>query len=367
MKILYVITKANWGGAQKYVYDLATSAQEEGHTPVLAYGMPGRLSEELAARGIRSIPLSGLSRDVNVAGEWSAFTKLLTLIKDEQPDVVHVNSSKGGLALLAARMRGVKRIVFTAHGWAFNEDRSAFQKSVLRFIYQVTVLLSHTTICVSDAIRRDIESPLLHAKLIVIRNGIEKVSYLSRDDARHVFRSDASGIWAGMTAELHSTKRVEDAIEAVATLRDEFPTLSLTVMGEGEEREKLEEMVTRLGLKGRVFLAGFMPNAPRLLHAFDLFLMPSRTEALGYAAIEAGYAGLPVIAANVGGLPEVITSGETGLLVPPESPVALADAIRTLLTEPERAKEYGVALKAYVEKTFSKERMVRETFALYKS
>lgn len=365
MKILYVITKANFGGAQKYVYDLASAAQEAGHSPVVAYGVPGKLSDMLRERGIRTVELQGLGRDLRLSGELSAFSQLLKVLKEERPDAVHVNSSKGGLALLAARIRGVKRILFTAHGWAFNEDRSPFQKKVLRLIYTITVLLSHTTICVSNAVRRDIDSALLRKKLLVIRNGIEAAQYLSKDDARHAFRSDASGIWVGMIAELHPTKRVEDALHALGKLRDEFPTLSLTVMGEGEERQRLEELVTALNLAGRVHLPGYTHDAPRLLHAFDLFLMPSRTEALGYAAIEAGYAGLPVIVSNVGGLPEVIEHEKTGLLVPPENPDALADAMRTLLSDPGCAKQYGTALKAHVEKEFSKERMVRETLVLY--
>jgi glycosyltransferase involved in cell wall biosynthesis len=367
MKILYFITKANFGGAQKYVYDLASSAQEIGHSPVVVYGVPGKLSELLRERGIRTIQLHGLGRDLKPSGELSVFFQLLRVLSDERPDVLHVNSSKGGLALLAGRIRGVKQILFTAHGWAFNEDRPKLQKKILRFIYTITILLSHTTICVSEAVRRDIEASHLRNKLRVIRNGIEGVPYLSRTDARHAFRSDASGTWVGMTAELHPTKRIADAIRAVAKLKEEFPDLSLTVMGEGEEREKLETLVRELYLSREVFLPGFTADAPRLLGAFDLFLMPSRTEALGYAAIEAGYAGLPVIASNVGGLPEVIEHEKTGLLVPAENPDALADAMRALLTNPERAKQYGTALKAHVEKEFSKERMVRETLALYRA
>jgi glycosyltransferase involved in cell wall biosynthesis len=365
MKILYFITKANFGGAQKYVFDLASSAQEAGHAPVLVYGVPGKLSLMCKERGIRTIQLSGLQRDLEPSGELSAFFQLFRILKEECPDVIHVNSSKGGLALLAARIRGIKKILFTAHGWAFNEDRSHLQKKLLRFIYTITILLSHATICVSEAVRRDIEIPLIRNKLRVIRNGIEGASLLSRDDARHAFKSDAGGIWIGMTAELHKTKCIGDAIRALARLRDKFPTLSLTVMGEGEEREKLEALIQELSLEEKVFLPGFTADAPRLLGAFDLFLMPSRTEALGYAAIEAGYAGLPVIASNVGGLPEVIEHEKTGLLVPAENPSALADAIDTLLSNKERAKQYGIALKAHVEKEFSKEIMVRETFALY--
>jgi len=165
----------------------------------------------------------------------------------------------------------------------------------------------------------------------------------------------------GMIAELHPTKRVNDAIEAIA----DIPNVMLVVLGEGEARTRLEKLITEKGVADRVKLPGFIAEAPTYLLAFDLFLVPSRTEALAYAAIEAGYAALPVIATNVGGLPEVIAAGKTGMLIPPCSPGTLANAIRSLLASPDRAKKYGVALKVHVEQEFSKERMVRETLELY--
>ena len=122
MKILYVITKANWGGAQKYVYELATAMKERGHEVAVAYGTEGLLAERLGQAGIRTLPIGGLSRDIDAKAEVSAWRSLLSLIKEEQPDLVHVNSSKGGLALIAARIAGIRRIIFTAHGWAFNAE-----------------------------------------------------------------------------------------------------------------------------------------------------------------------------------------------------------------------------------------------------
>jgi glycosyltransferase involved in cell wall biosynthesis len=277
-----------------------------------------------------------------------------------------VNSSKGGLALLAARIAGVKRILFTAHGFAFNEKRPRFQKALIRAAYVVTVLLSHETICVSEAVRRDIAFPLLGGKLRVIRNGIDAPAYRAKRSARNILRpTDAKRTWLGMIAELHPTKRVEDAILAMTELSPEFPELELIVLGEGEERAKLEALIKERGLGERVRLLGFVPDAASYLPAFDLFLMISRSEALGYALLEAGAAGLPVVATRVGGMPEIVAHGESGILVPPENPAALARAIRGLLADPALGKRYGAALKEKVATRFSKERMLEETFARY--
>lgn len=366
MKILYVITKANWGGAQRYVYDLATAAKERGHQVAVAYGSVGALTEKLAAAGIPTVELPGLARDLRLRGEWEAFRALVALLRAERPDVVHVNSSKGGLAVLAARIAGVRRILFTAHGWAFNEDRPWWQKALIRAAYLATVLLSHETICVSAAVRRDMRLPLLGKRLVVIRNGIAPEKPRAKKSARNILLpTKAGGIWAGMLAELHPAKRVEDAIEAMAELAPDYPDLELFVIGEGEERPRLEALVAARSLGGRVHLLGFVPGAASYLSAFDLFLMPSRTEALGYALLEAGAAGLPVVAARVGGIPEIVVHGESGLLVPPENPASLARAMRALLDDPAARKSYGAALKARVAERFLKDRMLEETFARY--
>lgn len=365
MHILYVITKANWGGAQRYVFDLATTAQARGDTVAVAYGEGGALAERLREAGIRTIALPGFGRDINLKDEIRAFGEVLELLRRERPELVHVNSSKGSLVLLAARLAGIKRIIFTAHGWAFNEKRPWWQKAVLKILYAVSMFLAHRTICVSEAIRRDMG--FMPAMLMtVIRNGIDAPAFRSREDARASLLPDAKDkVWLGMIAELHPTKRVEDAIDALAELGDAYQNVILLVLGEGELRQQLVERIKNRTLEHRVFLGGFTSDASSYLPAFDIFLMPSRTEALAYALIEAGYAGLPVIASRVGGIPEIIRHKETGLLVPPENPHSLALALRQMLDHPEDARKMSEKLKSRTTELFAKERMLAETFAVY--
>lgn len=368
MNILYVITKANWGGAQKYVYDLATAGKERGHEVLVAYGAEGVLSEKLRTAGVPIRRIESLTRDIDWKAEFAAFKELLALMKEEKPDLVHVNSSKGGLGLLAARMAGVPRIIFTAHGWAFNEERPWWHQALMHAAYAVTVILSHKTICVSKAVRRDLAwFPDILRRFTVVYNGVAAPALLGRDEARaKLAPALADKRWLGMIAELHPTKRVEDAIRALAELSDSHPDLALVVMGDGALKEWLAEYAAHYKLENRVVLAGFVEDAASYLSAFDLFLMPSRSEALALALIEAGHAGLPVVATRVGGIPEVVRHKHTGLLVPRENPHALARAIRTLLEHPEEAQAYGETLRASVVEKFSKERMVEETFAIYK-
>ncbi len=168
-----------------------------------------------------------------------------------------------------------------------------------------------------------------------------------------------------MVAELHPSKRVEDAIDALAELKDSHPDLHLVVMGDGELKEWLTKRAEHYGLEARVHLLGFVPDAPKYLKAFDVFLMISRTEALGLALIEAGYAGLPVVAARAGGIPEVVKHKKTGILVPRENPHTLARAVRLFLEQPEEMKTYGAALAEDTKNRFSKEGMILKTLVAY--
>ncbi len=382
-RILFIITKASWGGAQRYVYDMALAMKERGHAVAVAHGTEGLLVEKLAEAGIRTLPLPGVERDVamfdvsssgfrpgaifsSVGREIQVLKTLVRLFKEERPDVLHLNSSKvGGLGALAGRVAHVPHIIFTAHGWAFNERRPGWQKVLFHALYAVTLWLAHHTIAVSEGIRRDM-AWLPGGKMTIVKHGMDAPDFIIRTKARDaLLKEHRNAFWIGMTAELHPTKRVEDAIDALAELTGACPNAILVVMGEGELRDSLQQRIAYRKLEQRVFLLGFIPEASSYLKAFDMFLMPSRTEALGLALVEAGYAGLPCIASRVGGIPEVIKHKETGLLVPSENPHALARAMRTLLEHPELAQEYGEKLEKSVREKFSKERMIEETLAVY--
>ena len=368
MKILYIITKANWGGAQKYVYDLALEAMAAGHDVAVAYGESGTLVDRLEAAGIRTLPLPALTRDVGLRREWRAFWLLRSMLRSERADVVHLNSSKaGGLGALAARLAYVPTIIFTAHGWAFNEERPWWQKVAIYKLAWLTILLSHTTICVSEAIRRDTRwMPFIRRKLGVIYNGVHEPAYKTREEARRALWSlHEGGVWIGMLSELHPTKRIEDALEAFRLVRKEHPETKLIVLGEGEERARLEWLIDARDLAGSVRLAGFVPGGDTYARAFDLFLHTSQSEALGLAVIEAGLASLPVVATNVGGIPEIIEDGRTGLLVAAHAPREVAATLIELIGNPERARAMGNALQADVRERFNHERMEQATLALY--
>jgi glycosyltransferase involved in cell wall biosynthesis len=370
LKVLIVITKSSWGGAQRYVYDLATSLAKQGQDVAVAYGTPGLLNERLGAAGIRTIPLSSLKRDVSLLDEPRAFFGLLSLLRRERPDVLHLNSSKAGaLGALAGRLARVPRIVFTAHGWAWNEDRPLWQKAAIAFFAYLTVLLSHATICVSQAVKHAARwMPLPASRFMVIRNGLRPPPFLPREEARAALApAIPERTWIGMLSELHPTKRVIDAVNAFALIARQHPDTALVILGGGQEYTDLELLIYERGLSGRVILCGFVPEGAHYLHAFDVFLHASLSEALPYAPLEAGLAGLPVVATRVGGIPEIVENRKSGILVPPLRPDLVAVALAECLDDPALAEAFGTALKERVTASFDVDGMVEKTLGAYAS
>lgn len=369
-KVLYVITKSVWGGAQRYVYDLALAAHAAGSEVVVAVGGTGILVERLQDAGIRTIPLAlrqrrGFFADLLTFGSLAT---LVRLMRAERADVVHANSAKaGGLGCLAARIAGVPRIIFTAHGWEFNAPRGLVARFGMRLFSWFTILLSHRTIAVSDAVRDDMRHwPFTRAKVVVVHNGIKCPALLSREHARKALApGHEHATWIGMISELHPTKRLSDALAAFTIVQANYPQTVLVVIGEGRERAMLEDEIAKRALADSVVLAGFVPEAATYMHAFDIFLHSSQSEAFAYAILEAGCASLPVIATRVGGLPEIIEDGVSGLLVPPRQPLSLAHALSALLERPDRRGALAHALHARVTGEFSTERMLERTLALY--
>lgn len=372
-KVLFVITKSNFGGAQKYVYDLATGLQKDKFEAVVALGGSGILIQKLHSEKIRVLPIFSLARDVNPWSDITAFFELWRIFRDEKPDVVHLNSAKtGGVGALAGRLAGVPKIIFTAHGWAFNEERPFWQKLIIKFFSWITVTLSHETIAVSEAIKNDTKKwPAVLKKILVIKNGISEPEFFSREVARQRIFAKANihipedAIVIGTIAELHRSKGLTYAIEAVAKLSPQNPNLYYFILGGGEEKERLEALVELYGLQGHVFLLGFVEEAARFLPAFDIFVLPSIKEGLPYVILEAGLASLPTIATNIAGIPEVIEDGKTGLLVQLRDRDAIEQAIQKLMSDHALAERFGETLRERVVTEFSLSRVLKNTIFLY--
>jgi glycosyltransferase involved in cell wall biosynthesis len=376
-RVLFAITKSNWGGAQSYVHTLASQFHAQGADVAVAVGgtgvagsETGLLAQRLKASGVRVVPLTKIARDIGMLQEFRAFFELVHIIRSERPDVLHLNSSKAGaLGSLAGRIAGIPRIVFTAHGWPHREPVDLLGRAVRWLGSWATIVLAHKVIVVSDC---DFQtSPVLFSrrKIATIHNGIAPFTLQPRVAARKALIERAPELrdtvpWLVMLAELHTNKGIDTAISALAKLTV-FPDTALIVLGEGEQRATLMKHAKACGVADRVFLLGFVPDARAHLLAADVFLMPSRKEGFPMALLEAGSAGLSVIVSRVGGMPEIVNDGTTGLLVNPDDATDLAAACASLLNDPAYANELGATFQESVRSGFTEETMVPQTASTY--
>lgn len=300
-KVLYCITKSNWGGAQRYVYDLAVAAQKSGYEVAVACGGTGVLVERLSAAGVRTIALP-IENKASLRAILETKRALQQVIRSEQPQVVHLNSSLMGIGgALAARACRIPRSIFTDHGWAFKEARSFPARVALWFVSWKTALLVDQIIAVSDAeLALTRRMPFVRHKVVRIYNGIDlQMRFGSGDIIRRAFPPGSRIV--GTVGELTRNKNQIALIEQAK----ENPRLQVAIVGEGELRPMLEAKIHEYGLANRVKLFGFQA-ATDVMKGFDTFALPSIKEALAYVILEARVAGLPVEANRVGGVAEAL-------------------------------------------------------------
>lgn len=377
MKILYVITKSNWGGAQKHVFDLSTTMKDRGHDVWVALGGEGLLKEKLEKAGIYTFSIASLGRDISPGKDAGSLKEIYTIIRNKRPDIIHLHSPKAaGLGSVAGRLLRVKKIITTVHGWTFNEDRLFYQKLPIMFFSWLTMIFSHETIVLSEReYKQALNFPGVKNKITLISPGLRPLTFVSVDGAKQaiakLIKMDLVEFYKktviGCVAELHPNKGLNYLIEAMAMVTTQQPNAICVIVSDGQERDSLQAMIVEKKLEQKVFLAGYLDNANEYLKAFSIFVLPSIKEGLPYAILEAGAASLPVVSTTVGGIPEIIDDMKSGILIQAKNSRELAHALSFMIEHPEERKKYGATLKEKVATKFGTERMIQEVEGVYKS
>jgi glycosyltransferase involved in cell wall biosynthesis len=362
MKILYIITQADGGGAQKYTLCLAKAF---GGTIAAGSGA-GQLFMAAKDIGIPCIELKHLKRRVNLWEDCLAVWEIRRLVKNENPDIVHLNSSKAGVLGSFACIGLKKKVVFTAHGFVFNEPLGAAVKNFYLALEKIASGYRDYIITVSDADRQSaLNYKLIGAnKITTIHNGIRQIEFFDKQQARAALKLSDDKFTVGALANFYKTKGLDILIDAAGMLEgQERSKIQVAIIGDGQEGEDLRLKIKDLRLEDQIILLGKTPNASKYLKAFDIFILPSRKEGIPFALLEAMQAGLPIIAAKVGGIPEAL--GDAGILVEPEKPKELAQAIKSLLGDEAKQKE--LSQKALERsKQFTEKTMLSETEKIYR-
>jgi glycosyltransferase involved in cell wall biosynthesis len=208
------------------------------------------------------------------------------------------------------------------------------------------------------------------AKVRIIHNGVELIeppTPAERATMRAAMGVEDDEVLIGCVANYRPVKRHELLIDAFAAISAEGPGARLVLVGDGPERDRMERQIAALGLEKRVRLHGSVSDPRPLYGAFDVSVQTSRREGLPNALLEAGAAGRAIVATDAGGTCEIVLDGQTGLVVPVEDPVALARALRTVVSDAELRRRLGDAARSHVRTVFGMDRFVDEFAALYTS
>jgi len=330
----------------------------------------GPFAERIRAEGVEVIDVP-IPRRIDPSGDLHALARLVTVFRHLQPDIVHTHTSKAGfLGRLAARLAGVRRVVHSMHEPPHNAARSALSRFAYIMLERLAAFWADRIVTPSYANEREIlERRLVDPrKLMVIRLGIELSRYPQAKDPRAAVRGlgiadDAPVI--GIVGRLEPPKGHTHLLAAVRHLVDRRPDLCCVCVGDGFLRERLEAEAEALGIERNVFFTGYREDMLELLCGFDLFVLPSLWEGLGIVLLEAMAYQKAIVASRVGGIQDVVIDGETGILLPPASPVHLARAIDLLLGDRGRAEAMGRAGYLRVLTEFRDDRCNDRLMALY--
>ncbi len=359
MRVAHVNTELGFSGGERQLFLLLEGLREAGHTNLLLCRPGGRV--EVAAREARfEVDTVPMSNDFDLP----AVLRLRALFRAHRPDLVHLHSGRATwLGGLGAKLAGIPALTTR------RMDRRVKRNLRSRFIYgslvQKAVAISTA---VADCLR---EGGVAEDKVVLIRSSIDPTQLAPSASPQSV--REAEGVSSDtrlllLPASLDHRKGIDVLLEALALLAKEHalhPTLWLA--GTGPQEEAIENRIARLGLDEQVQLLGQRQDIPDLLAACDLFVLPSRREGLGVAALEAMAAGKPVIASRVGGLGEAVVHEGTGLLVEPEDAPALAEAIARLLDDAALRARLGAAGPARIAELYLARDMVRSYERLYAS
>lgn len=356
LAILHVDPERGLGGGERQVLGLLAHLHAAGHRQTLAADPHGRLAPRAEELGIRVVPLA-IRNHLDVP----AARRLAGLLARDPYAILHFHTARAhALAAFLGGSSGTSRVVTRRMDYR------------LRGGWYTRRLYNHgvqAVIAISEGVRAMLmASGVEPARIHLVPSGVEPARFAPQPGARFAARARygvRDGQWlAVVVGALEERKGHAVLLDALAALRD--PRLRVLCAGDGSLRDALPARAAALGLGDAVRFLGAVDDVADLLAAADAFLMPSHHEGLGVAALEAMAAGLPVVASRVGGLPEAVVDGETGLLVPPADPAALAAAITRLAADPARARELGAAGRARVQARFSMTAMAEGTLAVYR-
>ena len=375
IKIARIITRMDLGGAQRAVLYLGERLDPACFEQIVITGPGGLLLPELKQiRSIKHYQVPELHRHIGPGELWSdlqATRNIWQILQREKPHLVHTHTPKAGIvgrwAAWAAR---IPVILHTFHGFGFSDSHGALEKQLYLWVERLTAKITTSFVAVSDRNRIKGERYRIFQKrdCYLIRSGVDPLLFentgCSKAQKKMELGFPSTDMIVGNVASFTPSKGLHYFLQAARKIRNKLPGVRFVIAGDGSLRPQLEMLMKQLQLQDTVMLLGWRKDIPDLLKTFDVFLLTSLWEGLPRVLVEAALTGVPVVASNVDGVPEITQDGENGFLVTPGDTDAMADRVVCLLRDQTLRGTMGERGRVLA-KNFSLDKMVQDYTGLY--
>ena len=376
IKVVHIITRMDWGGSPDIVRILCQQLDSSVYETAVLYGETcypsAQTSSFLALLKDRAVCIPHMRRNPHILYDCIALYKLWRLLRKGRYDIVHTHTAKAGmLGRIAAFCSRTPCIIHCAHGHNFYGYAGAFFSRAIIFAEKCLSYITDHAITLTELEKKDLIAyhVMPVEKISVIASGVEFEYWAQHEmrvqERRAEFGLPASAQIVGMIGRLEPVKGILSFMSAAALAMKQYPQTYFLIVGEGSLRQKAEEAARAARIEKNCIFTGWRDDIPDILPLMDMLVVPSINEAVGRVIIEAAADAIPAIATRVGGIPEIVHDQQTGILVPPDNPAQLAEAIMALLQDAEKRMHMGAAAQVWVRKTFAVASMVEKTAALY--
>lgn len=370
-----IISRMNVGGPARHVAILNSGLDPARYESLLVFGEEG-LAEgtlrDIVDPGARTVSIPELGREISPVADSVTLAKLVRLMRQTRPDIVHTHTAKAGfVGRVAARLCGVPIIVHTYHGHVFHGYFSPRKTNVFLRLERICAGFSSRLVTISPRLRDEIsqygvaDRSRIEVVPLGLRLGPHGAHPRRTGDFRRSLGISEDALLIGTVGRLVPIKNLGLLLEAASIARARIPDLHVVFVGDGELRSQLQEQADALGLSNVVTFAGWQGDLPAVYADLDATVISSHNEGTPACLIEAMASGCPVIATSVGGVPDMIISGVTGQLTPPGDANALATAIVQLVNEPEQARRMADQARGEALARYDEQRLIADMDRLY--
>jgi len=381
VRVLRLIARLNMGGPALHVTYLTRGLASRGYQTTLVAGSLARgessmsfVADEL---GVKIVPIRQLHREVSPLYDALAVLRLVRLIREFRPQILHTHTAKAGaVGRIAAVLAGPARppiLVHTFHGHVLRGYFSPASAAVFRALERTLARVTTRLVAVSPEVRDDLVGLGIAPaeRFSVIRLGLDLESRVANageesGELRRLFGIPPGAFVVGWVGRMTAIKRVPDVLAAFARLRDRGIDARLCLVGDGPDRELVERRAREVGVTRHTLFLGYQREIGPYYSLFDVLLLTSGNEGTPAVAIEALAAGTPVVTTDVGGVSDVVADGLDGILVADGDIEAVAAALERLARDPELARRMGAAGARRVADRYRVERLVDDVDALYR-